>query len=171
MSRPAEGDFGEFYRHYISLASGENVTDLIAVHSPFISDYISHIPEDKGSYTYAEGKWTIRQLIQHMLDTERIFVYRLLCLARGDLRPLSGFDENAFAAAAPASHRNFQDIRSEILLLRRSTDLLIASLTVDELKQKGEASGSPATVNALCFMIYGHSLHHIQILKERYSLK
>lgn len=171
MSRPAEGDFGEFYRHYISLASGENVIDLITVHAPFISDYICSISNEISDYSYAEGKWTVRQLIQHLMDTERIFVYRLLCLARGDLRPLTGFDENVFAAAAPASHRNFQDICTEILLLRRSTDLLIASLTEEELKQRGVASGSPVTVNALCFMIYGHCLHHIDILKERYSVK
>jgi uncharacterized damage-inducible protein DinB len=170
MSRPSDGDFGEFYKRYILLAAGESAEELIVRHSSFISDFISRLPESAGDYAYDTGKWTVKQLLQHMMDTERIFVYRLLCIARGDLRPLSGFDENAFAAAAPANNRNLQDIKEEILALRKSTDILIASLTDEELKQKGEASGYAVTANALCFMIFGHSLHHIQIMKEKYTL-
>jgi uncharacterized damage-inducible protein DinB len=170
MSRPLDGDFGEFYKRYILLAAGESPKALIALHSSFISDYICHLPDAAGDYAYDTGKWTVKQLLQHMMDTERIFVYRLLCIARGDLRPLSGFDENAFATAAPANNRKLQDIKEEILALRKSTDILIASLSEQELKQKGEASGYAVTANALCFMIFGHSLHHIQIMKEKYTL-
>ena len=121
-----------------------------------------------GDHAFAPGKWTIKQMIQHLLDSERIFVYRLVWIARGDSRPLPGFDENMFADAAPASHRTLQDLKEEFRLLRRSTDLLIDHLTSEELERNGEASGFPVTVNALCFIIFGHNLHHVEVLKQKY---
>ncbi len=168
MSRPLEGDFGDFYRHYISLAVGEHPTELIKNHSAPIVDFIQQLPDEMGDHAYAPGKWTIKQMIQHMLDTERIFVYRLIWIGRGDSRPLPGFDENLFADAAPATHRTLQDLKEEFRLLRRSTDLLIDHLTREELERKGEASGYPLTVNALCFIIFGHNLHHVEVLRQRY---
>lgn len=168
MSRPVEGDFGDFYRHYVSFAVGKDPTELIKNHSITISDFIQQLPDELGDHAYAPGKWTIKQMIQHMLDTERIFVYRLIWIARGDSRPLLGFDENAFADAAPATHRTLQDLKEEFRLLRSSTDLLISHLTSEELQRKGEASGYPVTVNALCFIIFGHNLHHIEVLKQKY---
>lgn len=168
MSRPLEGDFGDFYRHYISLAIGERPKELIANHSTDILAFIEHLPDQMGGYAYASGKWSIKQMIQHMLDTERIFVYRLIWIARGDTRPLLGFDENQFAHAAPATQRSMKDLKEEFSFLRKSTDLLIKNLTQEELDKRGEASGYPVTVNALCYIIFGHNLHHIQILKDRY---
>jgi hypothetical protein len=125
MSRPLEGDFGDFYRHYISLAVGEHPTELIKNHSAPIVDFIQQLLDEMGDHAYAPGKWTIKQMIQHLLDSERIFVYRLVWIARGDSRPLPGFDENMFADAAPASHRTLQDLKEEFRLLRRSTCWLI----------------------------------------------
>ena len=168
MSRPSAGDFGEFYNHYVSLATGDCPDDLISLHAGRIADFFLAIPQEKADHAYAAGKWTVRQMLQHMLDTERIFVYRLIWIARGDTRSLPGFDENAFAAAAPAAHRKLSDLISEFISLRKSTDLLIGSLTATELAKRGEASGNPVTVNALCFIIYGHNLHHLQVLQERY---
>jgi uncharacterized damage-inducible protein DinB len=168
MSRPLEGDFGEFYRHYISLAVGEHPTELIKNHSHSIAAFIQQLPDVLGGHAYAPGKWTIRQMIQHLLDSERIFVYRLVWIARGDSRALLGFDENAFADAAPAIHRTLQDLKEEFRWLRNSTDLLINHLTKEELQRKGEASGYPVTVNALCYIIFGHNLHHMEVLQQKY---
>lgn len=168
MSRPSVGDFGAFYQHYVALVSGNNAKELASLHAEMIVDFISKISEEMGDHAYDDGKWTIRQVLQHMLDTERIFVYRLIWIARGDARPLPGFDENLFAAAAPAHHRKMKDLVNEFIFLRKSTDLLIGSLTEKELVLKGEASGYPVTVNALCFIIYGHNLHHLRVLEERY---
>lgn len=170
MSRPAEGEFGAFYRHYIDLASGENIAELLSFHSKEIIDCIERLPEEKADYAYAPGKWTVKQMLQHMLDTERIFIYRLIWIARGDRRPLAGFDENAFAQAAPATHREISDLKAELISLRKSTDLLFADLTPQELCQKGEASGYFVTVNALCFIIIGHLLHHLNVLRDRYFM-
>jgi len=168
MSRPLEGDFGDFYQTYVSLTLGDYPSELINNHSSQIAEFIQQLPDEMGNHAYSPGKWSIKQMIQHMLDTERIFVYRLLWIARGDVRPLPGFDENAFADAAPANHRNLNDLKEEFLLLRRSTDLFIRSLTSEELQRKGEASGCPVTVNALCYIVFGHNLHHIEVLKEKY---
>ncbi len=170
MSRPKEGEFGEFYRRYVSLASGNTAAELIASHSDKIKDFIFDLPDDKADFSYATGKWSIKQLLQHMLDTERIFVYRLLWIARGGAGLLSGFDENLFADAATASHRKILDLKEEFHMLRRGTDLMVVDLTSQELSRKGEASGYPITVNALCFIIYGHNLHHLEVLKEKYGV-
>lgn len=169
MSRPLSGDYGAFYSHYVSLALGNNPLELINLHASTLSSFIDALPEEKGDYSYAPGKWTVKQMLQHLLDSERIFIYRLIWIARGDERPLPGFDENRFADAAPATHRTLSDLKQEFLLLRASSDLLMASLTADQLSKRGEASGYPVTVNALCFIIFGHNLHHINVLSERYA--
>jgi hypothetical protein len=168
MCRPSEGDFGDFYRHYISLTKGNNPAELIAHHAEELALFFGQLPESLSNYAYAPGKWTVNQVLQHLIDTERIFTYRLVWIARGDERALPGFDENQFAAAAPASHLKLKDLVEEFLLLRKSTDLLLKGLMPEQLAKKGEASGCPLTANAQCFILFGHNLHHIQVLKERY---
>ena len=168
MSRPSEGDFGDFYRHYISLTKGNNPAELIAHHAEELALFFGQLSESLANYAYAPGKWTVNQVLQHLIDTERIFTYRLVWIARGDVRSLPGFDENQFAAAAPATHLKLKDLVEEFLLLRKSTDLLLKGLTKDQLARKGEASGCPLTANAQCFILYGHNLHHLQVLSERY---
>jgi uncharacterized damage-inducible protein DinB len=168
MARPTEGEYGSFYQTYINYTQGNSVAELIAAHADNILAGIQAIPADKADYAYAPGKWTIKQMLQHMLDTERIFVYRLIWIARGDKRALMGFDENAFADAAPATHRSLADLKEEFTHLRKSTDTLIQSLQDIDLQQISEASGYPISVNALCYIIFGHNLHHLRILSERY---
>lgn len=170
MSRPDKGDYGEFYHNYIERTEGENARDLVSRYSQKIEKFIESIPEEKSDYFYEEGKWTVKQILQHMLDAERIFVFRLIWIARGDKRPLPGYDENTFAASAKATHRNLLDLKNEFISLRRSTDILISDLTDWELTQRGEVNGNSMTVNALCFIIVGHTLHHLHIFKERYLL-
>jgi len=168
MPRPLAGDFGAFYQGYADLATGESVAALLATHPTSIAAYISAIPEDKANYAYAPGKWTIKELVQHLIDTERIFAYRALRISRKDTTPLPGFDENLYAKNAPVTNRSLADLKEEYLLVRKTTDILLASFQEDQLNFIGNASGHPCTLNALCFIIYGHHLHHINILKERY---
>lgn len=168
MARPSAGEYGSFYQTYINYTTADSIQGLIDQHAEQILQGVQSIPADKAAYAYAPGKWTIKQMLQHMLDTERIFVYRLIWIARGDKRPLQGFDENAFADAAPASHRSLADLVEEFTQLRKSTDLLLQNLQDTELQQISEASGFPISVNALCYIIYGHNLHHLRILSERY---
>ena len=168
MPRPIAGDFGAFYQGYADLATGQSVAELLALHPAPIAAFISALPEEKANYAYAEGKWTIKELLQHLIDTERIFAYRALRISRKDATPLPGFDENHYAQHAPVSNRSLADLKEEYLLVRKTTDLLLASFQEDQLQFIGIASGHSCTLNALCFIIYGHNLHHIKILKERY---
>lgn len=168
MARPTAGEYGSFYQTYINYTQADSIHALIHQHAANILQSIQAIPAEKADYAYAPGKWTIKQMLQHMLDTERIFVYRLIWIARGDKRPLMGFDENAFADAAPATHRSLTDLVEEFTHLRNSTDVLMQSLQDTDLQQISEASGYPISVNALCYIIYGHNLHHLRILSERY---
>lgn len=168
MARPNTGDYGPFYQGYIDSAKGESIQELIAKHSTFIKEFILSIGDDKADYAYAENKWTIKQMIQHLIDAERVFTYRALRFSRKDSTPLAGFDENNYAQNAIVSHRSFSDLKTEFLLLRESSDLLVQSFTAEQLAYAGVASEQLITVNAICYIIVGHSLHHIRMMQERY---
>jgi uncharacterized damage-inducible protein DinB len=168
MPRPTSGDFGAFYQGYANLASGNSITALLQTHPANIETFIESIPAAKADYAYATGKWTVKQLIQHLIDTERIFAYRALRISRKDSTPLPGFDENAYAQNAPVAERSIADLKEEFLLVRKTTDILIASFQEDQLALIGNASGQICTLNALCFIIYGHNLHHIKLYQEKY---
>jgi len=168
MPRPIPGDFGAFYQGYADLATGNSITELIHSHTANIETFIESIPAEKADYTYASGKWTVKQLVQHLIDTERIFAYRALRISRKDSTPLPGFDEKLYAQNAPVANRTLSALKEEFLLVRKTTDLLLASFQEDQLILIGNASGYPCTLNALCFIIYGHNLHHLKVYRERY---
>jgi hypothetical protein len=128
------------------------------------------ISNEKAGYAYSPGKWTIRQLLQHTIDTERIFSYRALCISRGEKKSLPGFDENAFAEVAEASNRHLTDLKEEMLCVRQSSVLLFQSFTDDMLRTSGLVNNNPVTVLAIGFMIIGHWRHHAGILRERYAI-
>ena len=168
MSRPLDNEYGSFYKGYADSATGDTLQDVLEVHPAFIKSSILELPNEKSDYRYAPGKWTIKELLQHMIDTERVFSYRVLRISRNDKTPLAGFDENYFAANAPVAHRNLEDLKKEFLLLREATDLMISSFEESQLNYIGNASNTAISLRALCFIIYGHNLHHLKILKERY---
>ncbi len=168
MARPDPGDYAPFYETYVSLVPKEDL--MVEIHNSLTEIYetLEAIPVSKIDYAYAEGKWTIRQMLQHMIDTERVFSYRATAFARGEQQGLPGFDENAYAAAADVTVRNFQEMKEELLILRRSVHFMYKGLTLEALKAAGEANHSRVTVNALGYIIVGHVRHHFRILKERY---
>ncbi len=168
MSRPLTGEAPEYFFKYIGLTEGESIQAIIENHSKKLIDFFNSIPEDKAEFKYAEGKWTVKQVLQHLIDTERVFVYRALCFARLQSIPLPGMDENAFAENAKLDNRSLAQIKDELVALRKSTDLFLQSLTENDLKMKGNASGKDISVNALAYIIYGHLIHHKNILEERY---
>lgn len=168
MARPQIGDFSDYAQGYVNAAQGNSIEELIANHSADFLSFLNAIPNAKADFAYAECKWTVKQLLQHMIDTERIFAFRALTFARKDTVALSGFDENNYAEAAPASHRSLADLKLEFSLLRQSTDLFLTSLTAEDLAQEGKASNHRVTVNALAYILFGHNEHHKKILIERY---
>ncbi len=171
MARPQEGEFAVFYKNYIDGIKGNSIQEIIDIYSGKFIKAINDIPIGKADYAYAEGKWTVKELLQHIIDSERVFTYRMLRLSRKDAYNFPGFDENKFSANAHATLRTLADLQEEFTLTRKSTDLFLRSLTEEDLLQKGTANNYEMVVNSLAFIIFGHVQHHINMLNEKYLNK
>lgn len=161
-------EYASYYSSYIqALENVELIEELeISVHE-FIR-FVQNIPMDKFDYRYAEGKWTIKDIIQHLIDAERVFSYRALRISRNDKTPLPGFEENDYVENTNANDRSIQDLLTEMAVVRQSTLSLFKSLTQEQLQRIGTASGKEVSVRAIGFIIIGHQKHHQRIFQERY---
>eukprot|EP01137_Pigoraptor_chileana_P007833 Opistho-2@3622 len=162
-------EFAGFYASYIHQVATEYtlIEELeISVHR--LIKFVQDIPMDKFDYRYAEGKWTIKDILQHIIDAERIFAYRALRFARNDKTELPGFEENSYADQANGNKRSIQVLLTELAVVRQSTLSLFKSFSQEELLRSGIASNNPMSVRALGFVIIGHQNHHQRIFKERY---
>ncbi len=169
IARPAQIEFAPFYAGYVAKVSDHGplalMKDQIAVF-----EKLRGLAEAKGDHRYADGKWSVKELIGHMADTERVFSYRLVRIARADKTPLAGFDENAWAAVAPHGKRRLADVVEELIAVRRSTIALVESLDETAVANTGVANNNPVTGRAICWIIPGHAQHHLGILAERYGV-
>ena len=161
----------EFYHNYIKLAPDENMVKALEKNTRNFRKLLKKIPRKKIDKAYAEGKWTIKELLQHMIDAERVFAYRALTFARKDSTSLPSFDENAWAGNSLASQRNWKEMVEEFRLLRAANERMFASFGDGQLRSIGTASGKEINVLALGFILAGHVEHHINIIKERYLKK
>ncbi|GEP96513.1 DinB family protein [Chitinophaga cymbidii] len=168
MARPSAQDYAEFYHTYVSLVPEDDILQAFTSQTTATLEFLDEIPEEKLDYAYATGKWTVRQVLQHMTDAERIFAYRALRFARKDITPLPGFEENAYAAEANVAHRDWVDMIEEFQLVRLASEHLFRSLNEEELQRKGVASNAPITVLSLGYIIIGHAMHHQRVIAERY---
>lgn len=168
--RPQQGDYNPYFDNYISLVKGENILAVLESNSKTTYHFLNSIPEEKGNYTYADGKWSLKQVIIHIADTERVFAYRALTIARGDNTPLPGYDENIWADNCAAEKRTLADVVEEFFSVRQSTIYLVKSFDEEMFSRKGTTNNNPASVVALLYVIAGHELHHLKVLKERYAL-
>ena len=162
-------EFAGHFSTYINQVSGEYtlVEELeISVHR--LIKFVQNIPMDKFDYRYAAGKWTIKDIVQHLIDTERIFAYRALRFARNDKTSLASFEENDYADQANGNKRSIQDLLTELAVVRQATLSLFKSLSSEELLRIGIASNKPMSVRALGYTIIGHQNHHQRIFEERY---
>lgn len=168
MPQPNLQTVPPFYHNYIKLVPQNNVKEAFERHLADFAELLQSLPEEKWNHRYAEGKWTIKELVQHVIDTERIFAYRALAFARGDQTSLPGFDENLYAANSKADKRKIKDLLQELKAVQVSTALLFASFDEAQLQATGIANGKAIDVNAIGFITVGHTLHHKNILQERY---
>lgn len=168
MATLQPGTYPLYAENYIKLVETKSVKEAIEKYASSINEFFSEIPPGKVDYRYAENKWSIKEMLQHVIDAERIFAYRALRIARKDTTPLPGFDENTYAVASNADARTWEDLLEEFKAVRRSTDLLLKSFTEEQYRQMGTTNGQPASVSAIGFTLYGHMLHHKNILQERY---
>lgn len=156
------------FQHYMSRADDTDVVKAIRRSTKEFSKLLKSLPAKKRQYAYAEGKWTIQEVLQHIIDAERVFVYRALTFARRDATPLPGFDENSWAANVNKTKRKWKDLVEEFTILRAGTELFFASLTDEDLLFSGTANQHPVNALALGYLVAGHAKHHLAIIKERY---
>lgn len=162
-------EYASFYAGYIQAVSHEyNLVEELEISVHRLIKFVQNIPMDKFDYRYADGKWTIKDIIQHIIDAERIFSYRALRISRNDQTPLPGFEENSYVEHTNANARSIQQLLTEMAAVRQSTLLLFKSFTQEQLQLIGTASDNPISVRAIGFIIIGHQKHHQTIFKERY---
>ena len=168
--RPDSLEYASFYAGYVAgVPDGDIVATLRRAGEELVAT-LRAIPESKGQYRYAEGKWSVLTSIGHLIDAERIFTYRALRMARGDVTPLPGFEENSFAANAGSDARTVADLVDELSAVRTSTILLFQSFSPDAWLRRGVASNAEVSVRAIAWITAGHAMHHLRILRERYGI-
>jgi hypothetical protein len=168
MSKPSPTSYPGYFQRYIDLVTEDDLFLGFKNQLPVIQALLASIPEEKGTYAYAVGKWTLKELLQHIIDAERIFTYRALCFARGEQQSQPGFEENEYAANSYADNRTWPSLVEEFLVVRHSTELLFKSFSKKALTSSGIANNNPASVESIGFIILGHLNHHMNIIKERY---
>ena len=168
MPKPTVGDYPEYFGKYINQVVEEDLGEAFTNQFPKIDFFLRSVDEAKANYAYAEGKWTLKELLQHVIDTERIFNYRALCFARKETLSLPSFDENLYAQNSDANRRNWKNLSNELINARRSTEDLFKSFSEEMLHQRGTANNNTTSVLSLGFIIIGHVTHHIKVVEERY---
>jgi hypothetical protein len=169
IPKPLEGEFASYYAEYINLIpEGADVFECMEDNMMDLQDLILSLPKKKLEYRYAEGKWTIKEIIQHLIDAERIFCYRALCIARLDKTHLPVFDENDYVANSHANSREIDSLLDEFDKVRDCTITLFNSFDKGVYKNMGTSNNHPLSVRALAYIIAGHEMHHMKIIEDRY---
>jgi hypothetical protein len=169
-ARPAATEYAPFYAGYIAGVPDGDPVALLRDGGAELDAVLRGIPESRGGFRYAEGKWSIREMLGHVIDAERIFTYRALRIARGDVTPLPGFEENDYVRAAGSDSRTIADLADELRTVRDGSVRLFTSLPEEAWSRRGNASGKDVTVRALAWITVGHATHHLRMLRERYGI-
>jgi uncharacterized damage-inducible protein DinB len=167
-NRPQSSEYPAYAEGYISRVPNGNIVGILSQQLEDTLALIKRIPDARKDWRYAEGKWSVKELIGHVIDSERIFAYRALRFGRGDTTPLSGFEQDDYVRGASFSQRNLSDLAEEYEHVRRSTISLLANLDAEAWTRRGSANNSEVSVLALAFIIAGHERHHVEILRTRY---
>jgi hypothetical protein len=165
LSRPEPSEYSEYFGRYVSLVETENIVGLLASQLPATIALIRTLDPD---YRYAPGKWTVKQSLGHMIDTERVMAYRALRIARGDKTPLPGFDQDLFVNGADYASQSIDDLIAEFEAVRRATLLQFRHNTAEMWTRTGTASNGPVSARALAYIIAGHEIYHCKLFEEKY---
>lgn len=166
MNRPQTEDYPQWYSGYINLVD-RDVLEILSTQAEAFAQFVTS-NADKADYAYAPGKWTIKEMFGHIIDTERIMVFRLTCFARGEKAAIPGFDEDQYVINAHFKDRSLESLCEEFVSLRKSNLFLLKSLNEEELNRFGNANGNEISVRALVFILAGHVMHHQKVIVERY---
>lgn len=168
IPRPDENEYPPYYDSYVSSTSGDDLIALLKKGQGDLNAFISALPVQKLDYRYQPEKWSIKQIVIHLMDAERIFAYRALRFSRGDRTNLPGFDEDEYVPNSGATDRTIENILAEYNALRSSSILFFENMTPGMLTRKGIANGQEISVRSLGYIIPGHEIHHLAVIRERY---
>lgn len=167
--RPNKNDYAPYYDRYISSVKGDDIIRILAAQSNETQGILNSFSENMGNYSYEESKWTVKQVVGHLIDTERVMAYRAMCIARGEKKVLPGFEQDDYVKFGNFNKRELFDLNYEFRLLRESNLLLSKGFDEEVLQRRGVANDNEITVLALLYIIAGHEKHHMNILLERYK--
>jgi len=168
ISKPEANEFHGFYAAYVEMVGVQDVLQMLKEQKSDFLQFIKTIPNDRYNYAYAQGKWTIKQLLRHLIDAERMFGYRAMAIARGDQSKLPGFDDHLYVHNADDSKNSMQELMTEFESMREGHIHMILNFTSQATERMGNANGSDISVRAIIYIIAGHLAHHKQIITERY---
>lgn len=166
--RPEKTEYASFYETYIKLIGDKDIIPVLEEQLESADKFIRAIPEEKGNYRYAEGKWSVKDVLGHIVDNERVFGYRALRFARGDETKLPGYEQDDYVPAANSGKRKIAELADELYHLRKANLLMLKTFGEAELSRGGIASGNRMTVRAIAYVLAGHERHHLNVLKEKY---
>jgi hypothetical protein len=172
MRKPLGNEYpqNKYFSYYIEQVDYQNVIEALMVNKDVVINLYKSLTEEQKNFRYEVGKWSPKEILGHLTDTERIFGYRALCIARGEKQSLPSFDENDYAGAAQFSLQNFESLLEQYRLVREGSLALFSTFTDEVASQIGMANGNPVSAKALIWMIAGHEIHHLRVLKERYNI-
>ena len=169
-NHPQPTEYNDFYEQYIKLVTAPNVIQELIQQGQGTYALIRQLDKEQASHRYEEGKWSVREVIGHLIDTERVMTYRALCIARGEQQSLPGFDQDDYVSEANFNERSLQSLSAEYDAQRNANVSLLSSLDTDQISKVGLANGSKVSVRALAYIIAGHEQHHLSVLKEKYEI-
>lgn len=170
MFRPSDTEFAPYYSRYISLVTEPNILRALEEQAGQLAGLMAALPSDQEEFRYAPGKWSVREVLGHIIDGERVFGYRAFCISRGEKAPLAQFDENQYVARSSYHDRPVPELVEEFLLIRRTNVLFLRRLSEEGWRQMGTASNNPVSVRALVFIMVGHVCHHLNGLRTSYGV-
>jgi uncharacterized damage-inducible protein DinB len=166
--RPDESEYPPYAAKYVNLVAGSDILPILAAQLEQTTALLKPVDERRSEFAYAPGKWTLKQVVGHVVDTERIFACRALCVARGETNPLPGFEQDDYVAAGSFGERTLGSLLQEFRLVRQATIALFQNLPQPAWMRRGNANKFSVTVRGVAFLAAGHELHHVKILREKY---
>ncbi len=168
LTKPQPNEYNVWYENYIRQTPEGNVLELLSQNQKNTSDLFRNIPESKADFAYSEGKWTIKEVLGHLIDSERVFAFRLFWFLRKGDAPMPSFDQDEFMKNANFANRTLKSLVDEFVAVRESTLFMVREISEKDLAVQGIMSDNPVSIRALLYIVAGHEIHHVNILKERY---
>jgi len=166
--KPQPSEYAAAYQRYIDLATEDDIVGALDAQARETATLLGGLTEEQAAHRYAPGKWSVKQIVGHIIDGERVFAYRVHAIARGETQPLPGFDQDPYVANGGADDRSISDLAEELATVRKGNVMMMRALSEEAWRRMGTASDNPVSPRALAYGMLGHERHHVRILRERY---